>query len=209
MGDNSLAVTHIPETPDQPRPGPAKSGTSGLLVSGWSGVLIWLGLLCAWLTFMGWQVARWRPSAEQILIGKSTLPSRAQLAVAQGVWIVSASPMALPEITGSFLGAPVSESVDMAQLTEMFAEVTFQNSENLHSGKKPASDNQITRKWLVPMVQGVTGKQNQASRTIWRVAAMPADPAHPRPGSGRIVPDTPFNRALLQGWWSSKEGKSD
>lgn len=172
------------------------AGLLGQLFSGWIGFAIWLSCFIGWLFFLGYQVTYQRPEPIPSTGSLNPLPSRAQLTLADGVWSVRINPKGLP-IVAEVVAGDGSTSGKQNQLV----------IEDLDSAlQEVAPDNpseQESVDWLVPVIKvsAPTGLQ-EGQKERWKVAPLPADPARPKGSLGRIYPSTPFNRRLLESWWS-------
>ena len=175
-----------------------KSFFSSYLLSTRAGFSIWLCLFLVWVAFLAFQVATNRPDSKQIQGGPASLPRRAQLNFATGVWLISIQEDQAPSKIESLVGFPPPLPIQQLEIEQLSTALKIANSE-IHG----AND---TGQWIVPVFSFPSqpnGFINEAAKTEshWRVATIPADPSNPNGEDGRIFPATPFNVDLVKSWW--------
>jgi len=175
-----------------------KSFFSSYLLSGRAGFFIWLCLFLGWVAFLAFQVATNRPDSKQIQDGPASLPRRAQLNFATGVWLISIQENHAPTKIECLAGFPPPHPIEQLEIDQLSTALKKANLE-IHDANN-------TRQWIVPVVSFPSqpnGFVNEAAKigSLWRVAPIPADPSNPNGEDGRIFPATPFNRDLVKSWW--------
>jgi len=191
------------ETREQEPPFPgkpdvkARSGAVfGFLVSGWKGFSLWLAVFVVWLAFLGYQVIRQRPEPSKVQGEQTSLPSRGQLTVSEAVWVVRVGPngaLSVPRVIAGL--KPGQENGNQLVILDLESAVTevFGNTAQPPGGES----------WLVPVIKMPNdAKSSENQKETWRVAPLPADPARPKGGPGKVYPLTRFNEELMQSWWT-------
>lgn len=168
----------------------------GFLVSGWKGFCLWLALFGIWLAFLGYQVVRQRPETAKTQGEQTSLPSRAQLTLSDGVWVVRVGQNGAFSVTRVIAGsAPGPESGNQLAILDLDSAL----AEVQGNASPPGGENS----WLVPVIRVAKeagAPENQ--KETWRVAPLPADPARPKGAPGKVYPWSRFNEELMQSWWT-------